>query len=159
MKKLLVPALILLALLCAPFTRQDISELLPVQTLSLSRSGGVYCLQTDSGYYGRGGTLARALADLHRCAPGVVELATARQLVVEQACVTALPELIRLQVLRPATQVYVSPRAVSAPDAGDLFSRHSSAVTLSRVQAGLLRGEPAVLPELRGAEGRYWLAA
>ena len=149
MKKLLVPALILLALLCAPFTRQDISELLPVQTLSLSRSDGVYCLQTDSGYYGRGGTLARALADLHRCAPGVVE----------QACVMALPELIRLQVLRPATQVYVSLRAVSAPDAGDFLSRHSSAVTLSRVQAGLLRGEPAVLPELRGGEGRYWLAA
>ena len=151
-------AAVALALLCAPFSSQDVSELLPVQTLSLSRAeGGGYRIGTDGGLQGLGQTLPQAVDNLRQCAPGVAVLATARQLVVERSCLSALPELIRMEILRPATQVYCAPEAVSAEDAADYLSRHCSEVTLSRIQAGLLRSEPVRLPLLLGQEGRYQL--
>ena len=53
----------------------------------------------EGGQLGRGETVADALAQLQATAPGDVVLATAQQLVVQERCLSALPELIRLNVM------------------------------------------------------------
>ena len=146
-----------LALFCAPFARKDAAVLLPVQTVCLSRDANGYCLQTDGGQLGRGETVADALAQLQATAPGDVVLATARQLVVQERCLSALPEVIRLDVLRPATQVCCASAALPADQAGAFLAAHPSNVTLAQVEASLLRLEPVPLPCLQMAEGRLWL--
>lgn len=146
-----------LALFCAPFARRDVADLLPVQTVFLSYGTDGYCLQTDGGQFGCGGTVAEALEQLHATAPGDVELATARQLVVQKCCLSALPELLRLDVLWPATQVCCAATALPPEEVDAFLSAHPSHVTLAQVEAALLRMEPLQLPRLQGQGGRYWL--
>lgn len=159
MKYLLWIAALALALFCAPFARRDTAALLPVQTVCLSRDADGYLLQTDGGLQGRGTTVADALASLHATAPGDVVLATARQLVVQERCLPALPELLRLRVLRPATQICCARAALSPDRIGAFLAAHPSGITLSQVEAALLRLEPLPLPRLLSEEGRLRLYA
>jgi len=60
-------------------------------------------------------------------------------------------------VLRPATQVCCAPAALPPDEVGTFLAAHPSNVTLSQVEAALLRLEPVQLPRLQAEEGRYWL--
>lgn len=146
---------IVLALMFSPFQRADVSELLPVQTLSLRQEEGMCCLETDGGFMGEGLNPKAALADLERTAPGKVLLSTTRQLVVEESGGAYFKALLDLEALRPGTELYRAEQPVDAADASSWLNRHGVNITVSRVQAAWLTGEPVELPLLTGGEGRY----
>ncbi len=146
---------ILAALLFSPFGATDVSELLPVQTLCLRSVDGLCRLETDSGLMGQGTEPAAALEDLMRTAPGVVILSTTRQLVVEDGAADYFVPLLKMDVLRPGTELYHAPVPIDAQDASDYLSRHGVQATVSRAQAAVLEGKNYPLPALVGGEGRY----
>lgn len=148
---------ILAALVFSPFGATDVSELLPVQTLCLRTADGLCRMETDSGLMGQGKDVAAALEDLKRTAPGVVILSTTRQLVVEDAAAKYFVPLLRLDVLRPGTELYHAPLPIDACDASDYLSRHGVQSTVSRAQAAVLEGKNYPLPALLGGEGRYYI--
>ena len=155
MKKWVAAALIGAALLFSPFHRTDVSELLPIQTLSLRVSDGWCLLETDSGLWGQGRSFAFALEDLKRTAPGVVELSTAKQLVICAGAEGYADELLSTEVLRPGTELYQGAADVDVTDADAYLSRHHVEATVARARAAQLRNEELKLPTLTGGEGRY----
>ena len=150
---------IVLALLLSPFSRTDVAELLPVQTLCLYQEADMCTLLTDGGLMGQGADPEEALSDLQRTAPGKVILSTTRQLVVEERGSEFFRPLLDLEVLRPGTEVYLSNQPVDPADAAGWLNRHGVNTTVSRVQAAWLTGEPISLPRLTGGEGRYEIIA
>jgi len=150
---------IALALLLSPFSRTDVAELLPVQTLCLRQEAGVCQLVTDGGLTGQGADPEEALADLQRTAPGKVILSTTRQLVVEESGEAYFKPLLDMEALRPGTEVYWTAEPVDPADASPWLNRHGVNTTVSRVQAAWLTGEPISLPHLEGGEGRYEIIA
>lgn len=146
---------VLLALLLSPFASTDVSELLPVQTLCLCTQGGMCRLETEQGLYGLGATPEQALRELERTAPGAVVLSTTRQLVVEDAAAEFFLPLLRMDVLRPGTELYHAPAPIDPADAADFLSRHGVDATVSRAKAAALVGEAYPIPMLVGGEGRY----
>ncbi len=155
MKKWVIAGLIGAALLFSPFQRTDVSELLPIQTLSLRVSDGWCLLETNSGFWGQGKSLVMALEDLKRSAPGVVELSTAKQLVIGAGAENFAGELLHLEVLRPGTELYQGAADIDVTDADAFLSRHHVEATVARARAAQLRGEELELPTLTGGEGRY----
>ena len=144
-----------LALLLSPFSAADVSELLPVQNLRLGMEGQLVCVQTDGGLTGLGATPEAALRNLEETAPGVVIFSTARTLVAEAGAEAALVHLLRMDVLRPGTELLRAYGPIDPADCADYLSRHSVRTTASGAQAALLRGETYPLPVLVGKEGRY----
>ncbi len=155
MKKWVTAVLIGATLLFSPFQRTDVSELLPIQTLSLRVSDGWCLLETDSGLWGQGRSFASALEDLKRTAPGVVELSTAKQLVVCAGAEKYADELLSMDVLRPGTELYEGAADVDVTDADVYLSRHHVEATVARARAAQLRNEELQLPILTGSKGRY----
>ncbi len=155
MKKWIAAMLIGAALLFSPFRRTDVSELLPIQTVSIRVSDGWCLLETDSGLWGQGRSLASALEDLKRTAPGVVELSTAKQLVICAGAEDYADELISMEVLRPGTELYHGTADVDATDVDTFLSRHHVEATVARARAAQLGNEELDLPTLIGGEGRY----
>lgn len=153
---IVVILLVLAAFLLSPFEATDVSELLPVQTLCLSRTDGICRLETDLGFYGEGQTLAEALTDLKQSAPGVVVLSTTRQLVTQVTARDDAPALLAMEVLRPTTELYRSESAIDAMDAADYLSRHSVDTTAAGLQAAQCSMQ--TLPLLTGKNGRYHIA-
>lgn len=150
---------ILLALLLSPFSRTDVAELLPVQTLCLRQEEGQCLLLTDGGLVGQGDGPEEALADLQRTAPGKVIFSTTRQLVVEKSGAAYFKPLLDLESLRPGTEVYWTNQPVDPADASGWLNRHGVNTTVSRLQAAWLTGEAISLPQLQGGEGRYEIIA
>lgn len=148
-----------LALLLSPFSRTDVAELLPVQTLCLYQEAGVCTLLTDGGLMGQGADPEEALADLRRTAPGKVVFSTTRQLVVEESGGAYLESFLGLEALRPGTEVYWAEDPIDPADAAEWLNRHGVNTTVSRVQAAWLAGESVSLPRLTGGEGRYKIIA
>ncbi len=157
MKKsgIVIIAAMVLALFISPFHRRDVAKLQPVQTLSLSRSGALCHLQTDGGLFGEGPDPASALQDLEASAPGELILSTTRQLVLAENARDFLEPLLALEALRPGTELYVSSQPVDPGDASSFLNSRGTGMTVSRVQALWLRGEPVRLSQLVGGEGRY----
>jgi len=150
---------ILLALLLSPFSRTDVAELLPVQTLCLRQEEGQCLLLTDGGLMGQGADPEEALADLQRTAPGKVVFSTTRQLVVEESGSDYFKPLLDLEALRPGTEVYWAHQPVDPADASGWLNRHGVNTTVSRLQAAWLTGERVTIPRLTGGEGRYEVIA
>ncbi len=146
---------ILIAFFLSPFRATDVSELLPVQTLCLTKEDGLCCLTTESGLMGRGLDPVGAIVDLQRTAPGVVVLSTTRTLVADDGAAEFLKPLLFLEELRPGTELYRSVEPIDPRDAADYLSRHGVETTVSRAQAAYLAGEEYPLPSLVGGEGRY----
>ena len=146
---------IALALLFSPFSRTDVAELLPVQTLCLRQEEGQCLLLTDGGLMGQGETPEKALSDLRRTAPGKVVFSTTRQLVVEESGEAYFRPLLDMEALRPGTELYRAKQPVDPADAASWLDRHGVNTTVSRLQAACLTGEPISLPLLVGGEGRY----
>ncbi len=158
-KTVLTFAALAAALLLSPFHSRDAAKLIPVQTLCICADGTGYIVQTDTDLCGRGADPALAFADLERTAPGLPTFSTARQIVVAEDAMDRLPALAFLELLHPGTEVYRSAAAVDAHDVTAFLNRHASGISVSRLRASILSGEPVALPAVEGKAGRYWIRA
>lgn len=150
MRRWIVYALVLaLVLLLSPAAKTDVGELLPVELLYIYYSNeGTLCVETDTGDFGTGETLDRALSDLKATASGNIFLDTADYLVITKEAAPLLPQLWK--ILRPATQVCLGAGADAG--AAKFLSAHKPGVTLNDVRAGM-----GILPVLTWTGERYRL--
>ena len=153
MKKLILFAVLILF---SPFAMRDVAEILPVETLVLSREDDGCRLTTDLGYYGLGQTPKEALENLLETAPGKIVLSTTRSLVVQAK--EELYGLLKLDALRPGTAIFYTRGGVDASDCNQYVSRHRGNATLGKYLACLATGEILPVPVLEGENGRYSLA-
>ena len=150
MRRWIVYTLVLaMALFLSPAEKTDVGDLLPVELLHIYYSNeGTVCVETDTGDFGTGETLDRALSDLKATASGNIFLDTADYLVIAREAIPLLPRL--WEILRPATQVCLGTGA--DPETARFLSAHKPGVTLNAIRAGM-----EALPVLTQAEGRYRL--
>ena len=136
-----------------PFQSSDVAELIPVQALIVSQSGGNVVL--DGGECrGIGSDWDSAWEDLKESAAGRVFLQTADHVILCGDAVSLLQEVVESGAFRPAASVCVCPDFVpEAQAAADYLQAHSSSVTLQQVQALQLREGKLSLPYLRRTEG------
>lgn len=157
MIKKLILAVALVAALRAggilPFASSDVAELVPVQALVVSQTGGRVLL--DGGEcLGVGNDWDSAWQDLQQSAEGHVFLGTADHIVLCGTAVELLPHVVKNKVLRPAASVCVCRDGVpKAADAAAYLSAHPGNVTLQRVRALQLRTGVVHLPNLVHTEG------
>ncbi len=136
-----------------PFVRSDVASLVPVETLTVElREGQVVLDGGDCQGYGE--DWDSALADLRHSGDGTVFLGTAEQVVLSEAALCLLPDVLRSTDLRPAAGVYVCSGELPKPEeAAKFLSAHGTGMTIQKVQAVLLRGEGLALPMLVQTEG------
>lgn len=106
MKKWLFFLIILVAVAFLPKLQNagtDVAQLLPVQTVAITRQGGQIVLRTDTVASGVGEDFTEALENLHATTPARVFLETAEYLLIDPALLNLLPSL--LNDLRPSCRV------------------------------------------------------
>ena len=163
MKKFGMPvliAVILGALWTLPFRGSDVAELLPVETVIVSRSGPGFVVDAGVGVLGRGGTAAAALKTLREEASVELFFRTAEQIVITESAADSLAEVVWQQDFRPGAGVYLTP--VETPDAeaiGRYLAAHDSNTTLTDVRAALLAGEKPRVPVIVPVDGGYLVYA
>lgn len=81
--KLLIYIVLLCAVILIPMRGTDVGQLIPVEVIAISESGGIVNVRTDTGDWGVGATLAEAFADLKDTSPGIIYLDTAAYLLLE----------------------------------------------------------------------------
>ena len=81
-KRILLYAIILIALLAAPVESMNVGELIPIEAVSIYKEAGTFIMETDTGNSGKGETVALALQNLKDTASGRIYLDTARYLLV-----------------------------------------------------------------------------
>lgn len=67
-----------------PEEATDVGKLIPVEVVAVSEDHGVVTIETDTGDWGRGGTIADAVRDMEAHASGVIYLDTAEYLIAEK---------------------------------------------------------------------------
>lgn len=136
-----------------PFQSSDVAQLVPVQALVISQSGGSVVL--DGGQCrGIGTDWDSAWQDLQNSADGHVFLETADHVILCGDAIALLPQVVRSGAFRPAASVCVCPDSVpDAQEAADYLDAHSGGVSLQQVQALQLRTGEIRLPRLRQTEG------
>lgn len=154
--RLLLLAAALGALGLLPFRRTDVSELIPVRTVIITRSGDRYEVDVGEGLKALGDTVAQALDRLRREAPGEVFYKTAEQVVITEEAAEAVGEVVTEPDFRPAAGLYLTPDP--APDGekiGQYLTSHPGDTTLSRVRGALEQGMEPGIPRIRRTEGGY----
>jgi len=136
-----------------PFHSSDVSQLVPVQALVVSKNGSEIVL--DGGQCrGMGADWNSAWEDLHSSANGHVFLGTADHIVLCGAAVDLLPQVIGSRQLRPAASICVcSGEIPKADEAAEYLDAHDGGVTLQQVRALRLRTGAVRLPRLVMTEG------
>lgn len=136
-----------------PFKSSDVAQLVPVQALVISQSGGHVVL--DGGQCrGIGSDWDSAWQDLKESADGHVFLQTADHVILCGDAIGLLREVVESGAFRPAASVCVCPDAVpDAEEAAAYLEAHSGGVTLQQVQALRLGEGQITLPRLRKTEG------
>ena len=132
------------------FGGRDVGTLRPVQVVVLQAEGGKLQLQTDTGAFGRGADLAKALEDLDKTADAWVDLDTAEYLLLGEGTEVWLPQLE--EHLRPSCCLCFVAGQVDVTKVGPFLRRHPPQSTL----ADYLAGEKS-LPRLISEEGRWKL--
>lgn len=163
MKKLFVCTLLIagavyLGLL--PFKAHDVAELLPVETVVVTRAGDQYRVDIGAGVRAIGKTLSEALDRLKEQVSGFVFFQTAEQVIVGEDAADAARAAITEPRFRPAAGIYLSPEP--DPDANAIskyLKTRPAALTLGEAKARLARGETLWLPRLLPAGGGYRIAA
>ena len=92
MRKLLY-ALLIAAVMLVPVKPNDVGALRPVKVVLLTRPAETFVLQTDTGDWGTGKSIAAALENLNATTPGILYLDTARYLLVSEDALDAVQEL------------------------------------------------------------------
>lgn len=77
MKRLLIYAVIMAAVLVIPLERTDVADLRPVETVALYKIPSGYRIETDTNDFGEGKTVDDAFANLLATTPGAIYLDTA----------------------------------------------------------------------------------
>lgn len=136
-----------------PFAGTDVSELTPVETLLVDVKNGQVVLDGGS-CRGIGTDWDSALEDLEQGAEGVLFLGTAEQIVLSEAALLVLPEVIRSQRLRPAAVVCVCRGSMpSAQEVAAYLAARDVGTTIQKVQAAVVQESGIVLPVLEQTEG------
>lgn len=138
-----------LAVFLAPSGKTDISELRPVELLSLYKEEGQLCVETDTGDLGRGVDLQTALKDLRATTPGEIFLETADYVMVTAETKECLLEL--KTILRPATEIVQMQDRIEASAAVEFLSVHRPGLLMKDY------GSESMLPQLSIKEGRCCL--
>lgn len=134
-----------------PFAATDVAKLQPVQVIAVSVDTDSVAVQTDTGDWGTGATLAEALVDLMRTTPGYVFLETAQYLLVTPAAAPLLEELSFY--LRPGCSVYMLQDDLELTELAPYLSAHNSDISLRDCMEGECR-----LPRLVKEGGRVCIA-
>ena len=163
MKKLLwaACALVLLgALGLLPFRAVEISDLLPVKTVVVTRSGEEYIIDVGAGVRAAGKTLSQALAALREEVTGTVFFPTAEQVILTEPAEDGIEAVVTEPSFRPAAGIYRTPDPAPDPEAlGAYLATHPSNVTVMTVRAALALGETPDLPRIFRTQGGYRVAA
>lgn len=133
-----------------PFLPTDVAKLHPVEVLHLSEKDGKILLQTDTGQWGVGDTVALALEDMKKTALGTIFLDTADYLLIQAGCEHLLEEMAPR--LRPGCYVCVQTGPVDLKQVASYLRTHIPNATL---HGWAIQIDP--LPQLRCEEGRMEL--
>ena len=127
--KMVLVAVIVIALARLEHTGERIERLEPVQTLVVVRENGQIRLKTDTGAQGVGDALESAVGNLHTSASGRIFLDTVQYLAVGTTETELLEDLSRL--LRPTVQVCCIRGQVDPEEIGKYLSVHPPGVKLA----------------------------
>ena len=159
MKKICILVLLLAGLAyfgLLPFEAHDVAELLPVETILVTKSGDRYRVDIGAGVRAIGKSLSEALDNLKEQVTGIVFFQTAEQVLVQEDAQDAIPVIEQEPRFRPAAGLYLT--GDSSPDlhavSRYLKTRHS-ALTLGEALAETAEGASPDLPVLIEAGGGY----
>lgn len=138
-------------------SQSDVGELLPVQTLVVSRDGGQWLLRGDGELLGRGETWAAAMEDLEQSASGEAFFGCTGHVVFDADAAAALPEAMQDSRLRPAARLYLGRGDIAPDEATAYLTVHPGEKTIQTLTADVLEGRPVRLPLLVCDEGRFRL--
>lgn len=93
MKRILLYALILAAVLVLPTAGMDVADLQPVQTIAVYRNGNSWVIETDTEDIGAGDSVEKAFENLMQTTPAVIYLDTADYLILQEDAIEAIDEL------------------------------------------------------------------
>lgn len=143
---LVVAALWVLSRLPHPAT--DIGKLEPVSIVQLTRTDSGIRVDTDSGAWGEGMTLANAVEQLKRASSKAVFLETADKVLISGNIRDYWEEIYGL--FRPACQICWVIGSPDLKEAGQYLSIHPTDQTLGQLRGGLGKREILILSEGRG---------
>lgn len=159
MKKLfsLLAVLAILALLgWLPFHAHDVAELVPAQTIIVTRSGDTYTIDIGAGVRAVGSSIKSALAALKEQVSGVLFFQTADQILLVGASPQDVAQAAAEPAFRPAAKLYLSQDPGLDPGKVTAYlAAHEEGVTLSQVRASQLCGEALTVPTLYPTDGGF----
>lgn len=135
-----------------PSPARDVALLQPVQVIRVSDENPLIKVETDTGEWGSGTTLAEAMAQLKATALAEIFFDTADYLLITPEALWLIPQLG--EYLRPGCAVCVERGEADLAQVGDFLKIHRPQITLSNYQAG-----DHALPELQVQEGRMVLVS
>lgn len=159
MRKFLLFLLVLAALAyfgLLPFSANDVSRLLPVETVLITREGDRIRVDVGAGVRAVGKSLAETLDRLKEQVSGVIFFQTAEQVIVEEQAAQVVDEVISEERFRPAAGIYLTPeRDLDAQAVSRYCSARHTALTLGEAKAAQAEGRKLVLPRLIRADGGF----
>lgn len=150
---------ILLYLGLLPFRASDVSKLLPIETVLISRDGTQYRVDVGEGVRAFGKTVGEALDALKERLTGEAFFQTAEQIVVSEDAADVLPEVTQESRFRPAAGLYLTPDArLDAKAVSAYLQTRRSPLTLGQAAAAFAEGETPDVPVLRRSDGGFTVA-
>lgn len=143
-----------------PFRANDVSKLLPVETVIVTRDGGRYCVDVGAGVRAVGKTLSEALDRLKEEVSGVLFFQTAEQVIVHEQAAQAVDEVLQESRFRPAAGIYRTPaQKLDAQALSRYLAARHTGLTIGEAQALAAEGEPLRLPRIVPADGGFRVVA
>ena len=159
MKKLCIVVLILAGLGyigLLPFQAHDVAELLPVETVIVTKAGDRYRVDIGAGVRALGSTLAEALDHLKEQVSGFVFFQTAEQVIVQEDAADAVVEAEQESRFRPSAGLYrTDAQDLDAHAVSRYLQTRHTAMTLGEALAESLQGQSPQLPKLVETGGGY----
>lgn len=122
MKRMLLYAVILSALLTAPVNHLDVGKLRPVQVVSVYKENQWVVVKTDTGDYGIGATTEQALNNMKDTTAGVIYLDTAEYLLLSENAEEEAEEL--RSVLKANTRLCYADAKIDIAETGKFLASH-----------------------------------
>lgn len=160
MKKVLLLAAVVAAvwtLTLASESQKDVGDLLPIQTLMVTRQNGQLEVRGDGDLLGCGETWAAAMENLEQTASGEAFFGCTEHVVFDRNAISYLPDAMADHRLRPAARLYLSSGSVDPDEATAYLDAHPGGKTIQKLTADVLEGKPVKLPILHSDEGRLQL--
>jgi len=122
MKRILLYALILAAVLVLPTAGMDVADLQPVQTIAVYRNGNSWVIETDTEDIGAGDSVEKAFENLIQTTPAVIYLDTAEYMLLTKDTQEEV-EALRTE-LKDSVQLCMCAKQVDLAEAGKYLSVH-----------------------------------